>query len=166
VSFLQSRPGPPPSEGSGALGVGGCATFVVEQPGFTVESPSIPGQRAVSADNAVARHDYADRVGPDREACRAHRGWATDSVGELTVAARLARWNFAQCSPNFALERRAARLDGEVIYGVDVAREERGQFVEYRTLTVTFDEGDRALAIDAVNQLTHAHLVVLPVENP
>jgi hypothetical protein len=49
-----------------------CA-FEFQQGGFAVQAAGIARERAVGAQHAVAGHDDADRVAPDRRAHGAHR---------------------------------------------------------------------------------------------
>ena len=97
--------------------------LVGEQPLFAMEAAAVAGERAVGADDAMAGHDDADRVRSVGKADGADGAGTADALGKLAVADGFGRGNFAQGSPDFALEGGAGGGGGDVVDGVDVPGE-------------------------------------------
>src|SRR5688572_7818415 len=98
-------------------------TFVLEQPALALEPAAVTGQRAVGSDEAMAGNHQADWIRAVREAHRADRQRTLQPVRHAPVAERRSRGNCAQRAPHVALERRAAGLDGNLVDGLQFARE-------------------------------------------
>jgi hypothetical protein len=82
---------------------------VREQPALALDTASIAGEAAVRADDAMARHDDADRIVSVREPDGARRIRRTDAPRQFAVRRRAAELDFAQRAPDGALEVRTAK---------------------------------------------------------
>ncbi len=61
------------------------AAFVVEQPAFDVDAPSVARQAAVTAEDAVARHDDREGIARDRAANCLRSARLAKNTGEIAV---------------------------------------------------------------------------------
>src|SRR4051794_14927448 len=75
------------------------ARLKVEQVALAVEAAAVPGEAAVGADHAMARHHDRHRVASVRRADRPRAVGRPDLPGDLTVAAGLAVRDRAQGVP-------------------------------------------------------------------
>lgn len=94
-----------------------------QQPAFAGQATGIAREAAVRADDAVAGHDHAHRVGADRKADGAHGGWPSQLSRQVAVADRASRRNAAQRLPHGPLEVRALRSSGQLVQRGGCTRE-------------------------------------------
>src|SRR4051812_26848723 len=91
--------------------------FRREQPTFTVEPARIAAERPVAADHAVAWNQHRDMIVAIGGADRANSLGLTDRGGDVGIAARLARRDFAQLAPDGFLEGRPGDIDRQIADG-------------------------------------------------
>src|SRR5215207_10009892 len=112
--------------------------LVGEQRPLALEPAAVADERAVGADDAVARDDDRDRVAAVGETDRAHGARVAELVGERTVGRRLAVGDLEQQRPHALLEGRSGRaelelelraLAGEVLGELPGGPGERGRVV-------------------------------------
>src|SRR4051812_23841076 len=94
---------------------------MVEQPLLTRKTTTVSGERAIGANDAMARHDDRDWIRSVGDAHRATRRGAADVRCNLTVTFRRARFDRAKRSPYGTLERRAACRRADAIQRRQIA---------------------------------------------
>ena len=62
------------------------------------------GEAAAGANDTMARDEYGNGIGPASAAHRAGRLGAANGAGEFAVAARAAKRNTQECTPDLLLE--------------------------------------------------------------
>src|SRR5690349_6631820 len=83
-----------------------------ERPLF-VQAAGVAGELAARADDAVARHDDADRIAPGRRPSRARTLGKAGAARPLPVADRLAVGHARDRLPHALLEIRSGRIELE-----------------------------------------------------
>src|SRR3954470_10261738 len=120
--------------------------LVVEQPLLAPQLAAVADQRAVGADDAVARHEDRDLIGAIGPGDGADGRRAADAIGDLAVAARLAARDLAQRRPHLRRKRRAALDDAGAESGAS-AGEVFGQLARQRVAGRRRAVDDRAAAL-------------------
>src|SRR5271154_5526679 len=101
--------------------------FQVEQLALGVETAAVPAQGSARCDHTMAGHDDGDGIPVVRHAHRAVSMRVADSLGDITVAARLSVGNFEQRMPACQLEVGSAKIERER----ELAALARKVFVEF-----------------------------------
>lgn len=89
---------------------------MLKQPTLALDPATISRQRAIAADQSMARHDEADRVQRIGHPYCAGCIRLAENCRHLAVGAGFAGWNGAQGFPCLSLEIRAAAID---VYGME-----------------------------------------------
>src|SRR5207237_1983996 len=97
--------------------------FVREQPLLAVEAAAIAGERPITADDTMARHDNGDRICAVCGADGTHGARLADSARKIRVRQRGPCGDVPQRFPNPALKRRSVQFDGHVCERAAVTRE-------------------------------------------
>src|SRR3546814_6898365 len=87
--------------------------LLVDQHALAFQPPAIAGQRAITADHAMARHQQCDMVGRTRARHCTHGLRLADRRRNFGIRAHFAVRNRLQIFPDFKLERGAARKTEE-----------------------------------------------------
>src|ERR1700761_5571186 len=113
----------------------------------------------------MAGYDDADGVRSIGEADGADGARTADALGELAVTNGLGRGNLAQRAPDFTLEGGSGGVGGDVVDGVDIAREVGGEARGEPERIVLWNELVAAPAVVDVEQTLAARVVIGPVEH-
>jgi hypothetical protein len=85
--------------------------FQGEQEFLRLQTSGEPSQVARSPNGSMTRNDNRNRIAPVGGSHRAHSAGMADTSGDLAVAARLTKRDFAQSLPDFILEFRPHRIE-------------------------------------------------------
>ena len=99
----------------------------VEQLALDVKTAAVAAQRSAGCDHAVAGDDDGDWIPVVRHTDGAVGVGMANGLGDVTVAASLAVWNFEQCMPAGQLELGSTKIEWER----ELAALSRKIFVEF-----------------------------------
>src|SRR5712672_2444450 len=92
-----------------------------EQPSLALKPAAIFDQRAVGADQAMARHDDAERIRAVGMAERAHRLWHAELCRQCAIGHGRSRRYLRQARPDLALERCAGHAPFNRLQSSEIA---------------------------------------------
>ena len=88
--------------------------FFLHKSPFAGNAPTVPGNRAIGANDAMAGDGDGDGVGRDGGGDRANGLWQTNACGDFGVSGGAAGWDFAEGVPHALLEGSAANVQREI----------------------------------------------------